>query len=96
MPAYRSFFAEREDEEFTVRVKKGNSMNLCGSLNWTGNPISLEEMDEAIARHLAEDDARIAQEDSGLHRSNSCQAQTHPSAGRRRTCKRADRRADGD
>jgi bifunctional DNA-binding transcriptional regulator/antitoxin component of YhaV-PrlF toxin-antitoxin module len=28
-------FVEQEDGEFTVRVKKGDLMDLCGSLKWT-------------------------------------------------------------
>lgn len=55
-------FIEREDGEITVKAKKGNLMDLRGSLNWTGKPATIEEMDEAIASHLAEDDARIVRE----------------------------------
>jgi antitoxin PrlF len=55
-------FIEREDGEITVKAKKGDVMRLYGSLQWSGTPVTLEEMDEAIARHLAEDDARIVRE----------------------------------
>lgn len=55
-------FVETEGGEITVRAKKGNIMDLCGSLKWTGKPVAVEEMDEAIASHLAEDDARIMKE----------------------------------
>ena len=55
-------FIEREDGEITVKAKKGNLMDLRGSLKWTGKPATIEEMDEAIANHLAEDDARIVKE----------------------------------
>jgi AbrB family looped-hinge helix DNA binding protein len=55
-------FIEREDGEITVRAKKGNLMDLRGSLKWTGKPATIEEMNEAVARHLAEDDARIVEE----------------------------------
>jgi len=55
-------FSEREDGEITVRAKKGNLMDLRGSLKWTGKPATIEEMNEAVARHLAEDDARIVEE----------------------------------
>jgi bifunctional DNA-binding transcriptional regulator/antitoxin component of YhaV-PrlF toxin-antitoxin module len=45
-------FIEREEGEFTVRVKKGHLMDLCGWLKcgwhkWTANPVTLEEMDLA-------------------------------------------------
>jgi AbrB family looped-hinge helix DNA binding protein len=55
-------FIEREDGEITVKAKKGNLMDLRGSLKWTGKQATIEEMDEAIASHLAEDDARIVKE----------------------------------
>jgi AbrB family looped-hinge helix DNA binding protein len=55
-------FIEREDGEITVKAKKGNLMDLKGSLRWTGKPATIEEMDEAIASHVAEDDARIVRE----------------------------------
>ena len=45
-------FVERKDGGFTVRVKKGNWMDLCGWFNcgwhkWTAHPATLEEMDRA-------------------------------------------------
>jgi|HubBroStandDraft_1064217.scaffolds.fasta_scaffold07571_3 antitoxin PrlF len=55
-------FIEREDGEITVKAKKGNLMDLHGSLKWTGKPATIEEMNEAVGRHLAEDDARIVEE----------------------------------
>jgi antitoxin PrlF len=55
-------FIEREDGEIIVRAKKGDLMDLRGSLRWTGKPATIEEMNEAVARHLAEDDARIVEE----------------------------------
>ena len=58
----RVVFIEREDGEITVKAKKGNIMDLCGSLKWTGKPATIEEMDDAIASRLAEDDARIVKE----------------------------------
>ena len=61
-PGDQVVFIEREDGEITVKAKKGNLMDLRGSLNWTGKPATIEEMDEAIASHVAEDDARIVRE----------------------------------
>lgn len=55
-------FIEREGGEIVVRAKKGNLMDLRGSLKWTGKPATIEEMHETIASHLAEDDARIVRE----------------------------------
>ena len=55
-------FIEREDGEIIVRAKKGDLMDLRGSLRWTGKPATIEEMNEAVARHLAEHDARIVEE----------------------------------
>jgi len=62
-------FLEREDGEFTVKAKKGNLMDFYGALKVSGvsaKPLTIEEMDEAIATHLAEDDARIVREYAAL------------------------------
>ena len=55
-------FVEREDGEFTVKAKKGNLMDFYGFMKWTGRPITIKEMHDAIADHLGEDDARIKRE----------------------------------
>jgi antitoxin PrlF len=55
-------FVEREDGEFTVKAKKGDLMDFYGFLKGRGKALTIEEMDEAIAAHLGEDDARIKRE----------------------------------
>lgn len=58
----RVVFIEQEDGAFVVKAKTGNIMDLYGSLKWSGTPATVEEMNDAIATHLAEDDARIVRE----------------------------------
>jgi len=55
-------FTEREDGSITVEAKKSNLMDLYGSLHHPGNPFTIDEMNEAVGAHLAEDDARIIRE----------------------------------
>ena len=55
-------FVRSEEGRFFILPKKGSIMDLRGMFKWTGEPVSVEEMDEAIASHLAEDDARIVKE----------------------------------
>lgn len=55
-------FVKSEEGKFFIQPKKGSIMNLRGMFKGTGKPVSIEEMDEDIARHLAEDDARIVKE----------------------------------
>jgi AbrB family looped-hinge helix DNA binding protein len=55
-------FVEGEDGEFTVKAKKGDLMEFYGFIKRTGKPLTIEEMDDAIAAHLGEDDARIKRE----------------------------------
>ena len=52
-------FVEREDGEIVVRAKKGNIMDFYGMFKSSGQPASVEEMDEEVGRYLAEDDERI-------------------------------------
>ena len=61
-PGDQVLFIEREDGEVVVRAKKGNLMNVYGMFKSSGKPSSVEEMDEAVGRYLAEDDARIKAE----------------------------------
>lgn len=55
-------FLEREDGEVVIRAKKGNLMDFYGMFKSSGKPATVEEMDEAVGRFLAEDDARIKTE----------------------------------
>jgi AbrB family looped-hinge helix DNA binding protein len=55
-------FVEREDGEFTVKAKKGDLMEFYGFMKRTGKPLTIKEMDDSIAAHLGEDDARIKRE----------------------------------
>jgi AbrB family looped-hinge helix DNA binding protein len=55
-------FVKSEEGKFFIQPKKGSIMNLRGMFKWTGPPVTIEEMNEAIASHLAEDDARIVKE----------------------------------
>ena len=57
-------FVRSEGGLFFIQPKKGSIMNLRGMFKWTGKPVFVEEMDEAIASHLAEDDARIVKENA--------------------------------
>ncbi len=54
-----------EDGQAIVRPsqEKGRAVELAGILgNPLGRPVSIEEMDQGIADHLGEDDARISRE----------------------------------
>lgn len=55
-------FVKGEEGKFFIQPKKGSIMNLRGIIKWTGKSVTIEEMNEAIATHLAEDDARIVRE----------------------------------
>jgi AbrB family looped-hinge helix DNA binding protein len=55
-------FLEREDGEVVIRAKKGNLMDSYGMFKSSGKPATVEEMDEAVGRYLAEDDERIKAE----------------------------------
>ena len=55
-------FVKSEEGKFFIQPKKGSVMNLRGMFKWAGKPASVEEMNDAVASHLAEDDARIVRE----------------------------------
>jgi antitoxin PrlF len=57
-------FVKTEDGKYFIRPKKGSIMNLRGMFKWTGKPVSIEEMDEAIATHIREDWARFERQRS--------------------------------
>ena len=51
----RVSFIKGEDGVYSFRPKTGSIMNLRGMFKWTGKPVTLEEMDQAIASHILED-----------------------------------------
>jgi len=57
-------FVKEEDGRYFIRPKKGSIMNLRGIFKWTGKPVSIAEMDEAIAAHVVEDWARFERQRS--------------------------------
>jgi AbrB family looped-hinge helix DNA binding protein len=61
-PGDQVLFVEREDWEVVVRAKKGDLMDFYGMFKSLGKPATVEEMDEAVGRYLAEDDERIKAE----------------------------------
>jgi antitoxin PrlF len=58
----RVSFIKGENGEYILKAKTGSIMDLEGIFKWTGPPITIEEMDEAVGQYLAEDDARIKAE----------------------------------
>jgi antitoxin PrlF len=57
-------FVKAEDGRYFIQPKKGSIMNLRGMFKWTGKPVSLEEMDQAIASHIREDWERFQRQRS--------------------------------
>jgi antitoxin PrlF len=57
-------FVKGEGGRFFMQPKKGSIMNLRGMFKWTGKPVTLEEMDEAIAKHIVEDWERFERQRS--------------------------------
>jgi AbrB family looped-hinge helix DNA binding protein len=49
----RVSFIKGENGEYILRPKTGSIMNLRGIIKWTGKPVSIEEMNETIARGWA-------------------------------------------
>jgi antitoxin PrlF len=47
---------------FYLEPKKGSIMEMEGIFKSTAKPMTIEEMHDAIAAHLGEDDARIKRE----------------------------------
>ena len=52
-PGDRVRFIEGENGEYILRPKTGSIMNLKGFLKWTGKPVTIEDMNEAIAKGWA-------------------------------------------
>ena len=57
-------FVKSEGGKFFIQPKKGSIMNLRGMFKWTGKPVSVEEVDEAIAAHVVEDWERFERQRS--------------------------------
>jgi antitoxin PrlF len=57
-------FVKNEEGKYFIQPKKGSIMNLRGIFKWTGKPVSIEEMNEAIATHVQEDWARFERQRS--------------------------------
>ncbi|HEX7835110.1 MAG TPA: AbrB/MazE/SpoVT family DNA-binding domain-containing protein [Pseudolysinimonas sp.] len=51
-------FAERADGVVEFIPLTGSVMDLAGIITWSGPPVSIEEMDDAIGEYLAEEDRR--------------------------------------
>jgi len=52
-PGDRVFFIEGDNGEFILRRKTGSIMDLYRILKWTGEPVTIEEMNETIAKGWA-------------------------------------------
>jgi AbrB family looped-hinge helix DNA binding protein len=46
-------FIENENGEFVLKPKTGSIMNLKGIIKWTGKPVTIQEMNETIAKGWA-------------------------------------------
>jgi len=57
-------FVKSEEGKFFIQPKKGSIMNLRGMFKWTGPPVTIEEMNEAIAAHVVEDWERFERQRS--------------------------------
>jgi AbrB family looped-hinge helix DNA binding protein len=52
-PGDRVRFIEAENGEFIFKAKTGSIMDLKGCVPWTGKPVTIEEMNETIAKGWA-------------------------------------------
>lgn len=57
-------FVKMEDGKYLIQAKRGSIMNLRGMFKWAGKPVSVEEMNEAIATHIREDWERFERQRS--------------------------------
>lgn len=57
-------FVKMDDGKYFIQPKKGSIMNLRGMFKWTGKPVSVEEMNEAIGAHVLEDWERFERQRS--------------------------------
>ena len=56
------FNRNAETGEYAIRRKTGSIMDLFGIFKHDGRPATIEEWDQAITDHLAEEDERIRRE----------------------------------
>jgi antitoxin PrlF len=49
----RLLFIEGENGEFILKPKTGSIMDMYGIVKWTGDPVTIEEMNETIAKGWA-------------------------------------------
>ena len=49
----RVHFVKNDEGEYVLRTKTGSLQDLRGMFKWTGKPISIEEMNETIAKGWA-------------------------------------------
>ncbi len=56
------FSRNAETGEYALKRKTGNINDLRGMFKYTGPSATIEEMNQAIADHLGEDDERIKRE----------------------------------
>lgn len=52
-PGDRVAFIENENGEYIFKPKTGSIMDMAGILKWTGKPVTIEEMNETIAKGWA-------------------------------------------
>jgi AbrB family looped-hinge helix DNA binding protein len=57
-------FVKSEEGKFFIQPRKGSIKNLRGMFKWSGKPVSVEEMNEAIATHVLEDWERFERQRS--------------------------------
>ena len=48
-------FEETSDGAFTVKPRLTDVRSLRGMIKYSGKPLSVEEMNDAVAQHLADD-----------------------------------------
>ncbi len=56
------FLRNAETGRYEMTKKTGSIMDLMGMVKYSGPPVTVEEMNHAIAGHLAEDEERIMRE----------------------------------
>jgi AbrB family looped-hinge helix DNA binding protein len=56
------FVRNPETGRYEMTKKTGSIMDLMGMVKYSGPPVTVDEMGEAVAAHVAEDDERIKRE----------------------------------
>jgi AbrB family looped-hinge helix DNA binding protein len=52
-PGDRVRFIQGENGEYILKPKTGSIMDLAGCVRWTGKPVTIEEINETIAKGWA-------------------------------------------